>query len=109
MYYYAQGIKYDTDGQEIPGLPVNAMVKADDIDQVVDTISDKTGWLVSSVNSIIPFSEENPDQVHLEISTDIGFTADFLRQLANEIEASEEPLEDYESFRGVAKITWPEE
>ena len=108
MYYYAQGIKYDTDGQEIPGLPVNVMVKADDIDQVVDTISDKTGWLVSSVRSIIPFSEENPDQVHLEISTDLGFTADFLRELANAIENGD-PFEDYETFRGVAKITWPQE
>lgn len=108
MYYYAQGIKYDTDGQEIPELPVNMMVKADDIDQVVDTISDKTGWLVSSVRSIIPFSEENPDQVHLEISTDLGFTADFLRELANAIENGD-PFEDYETFRGVAKITWPEE
>ena len=108
MYFYAMGIQYDTDGLEIAGLPCNLMVEADDIDQVVDKISDKTGWLVSSVRSIIPFSEENPDQVHLEISTDIGFTADFLRQLANEIEASEEPLEDYESFRGVARITWPD-
>ena len=108
MYYYAQGIKYDTDGQEIPGLPVNMMVKADDIDQVVDIISDKTGWLVSSVRSIIPFSEENPDQVRLEISTDLGFTADFLRELANAIEEGE-PFEDYETFRGVAKITWPQE
>ena len=108
MYYYAQGIKYDTDGQEIPGLQVNMMVKADDIDQVVDIISDKTGWLVSSVRSIIPFSEENPDQVRLEISTDLGFTADFLRELANAIEEGE-PFEDYETFRGVAKITWPQE
>lgn len=106
MYYYAQGIKYDTDGQEIPGLPVNMMVKADDIDQVVDIISDKTGWLVSSVCSIIPFSEENSDQVHLEISTDLGFTADFLRELANAIENGN-PFEDYETFRGVAKIIWP--
>lgn len=106
MYYYAQGIKYDTDGQEIPGLPVNMMVKADDIDQVVDIISDKTGWLVSSVCSIVPFSEENPDQVQLQISTDLGFTADFLRELANAIENGE-PFEDYETFRGVAKITWP--
>lgn len=107
MYYYAQGIKYDTDGQEIPGLPVNMMVKADDIDQAVDIISDKTGWLVESVRSIIPFSDENPAQVHLEISTDLGYTADFLRQLANEIEAGDEP-EDYETFRGVARISWPD-
>lgn len=108
MYFYAQGIKYDTDGQEIAGLPVNMMVKADDIDQVVDIISDRTGWLVSSVCSIIPLSEENPEQVHLQISTDLGFTADFLRELANAIENGN-PFEDYETFRGVAKITWPEE
>lgn len=109
MRYYAMGIKYDTDGMEIPGLPANLMVEADDIDEVVDKISDQTGWLVSSVQSIIPFSEGDPAQVHLEISTDLGHTADFLRQLANAIEESDEPLEDYESFRGVATISWPEE
>lgn len=107
MYYYAQGIKYDTDGQEIPGLQTSMMVEADDIDQVVDRISDKTGWLVESVCSIVPFSEENPAQVRLEISTDLGFTADFLRQLANDIEAGDEP-KDFETFRGVARITWPD-
>ena len=107
MHYYAMGIQYDTDGLEIAGLPVNLMVEADDIDEVVDIISDKTGWLVSTVRSIIPFSEETPDQVHLQISTDIGFTADFLRQLANVIEESEDEIRDYESFRGVATISWP--
>lgn len=103
------GIKYDTDGLEIAGLPTNMMVEADDIDQVVDIISDKTGWLVSSVRSIIPFSQGNPAQVHLEISTDLGFTADFLRDLANAIEESEDEFGDYETFRGVATISWPEE
>lgn len=116
MYYYAQGIKYDTTDSrgefDFSGLnanlPVNMMVEADSIDEVVDKISDKTGWLVLSVSSIIPFSEENPDQVHLQISTDLGFTADFLRELANAIENGD-TFEDYETFRGVAKITWPEE
>lgn len=108
MKYYATGIQYDTDGQEIAELPKNLMVVADDIDEVVDRISDITGWLVKSVNSIIPFSEECPDQVQLQISTDLGFTADFLRELANAIEESD-PFEDYETFRGVAKIIWPEE
>ena len=107
MYFYASDIEYDTDGQEIPGLQTSMMVEADDIDEVVDKISNKTGWLVKSVRSIIPFSEENPAQVHLEISTGLGFTADFLRQLANEIEDGDEP-EDYETFRGVARITWPD-
>lgn len=109
MHYYAMGIKYDTDGLEIAGLPTNLMVEAEDIDQVVDKISDMTGWLVSSVRSIIPFSEETPDQVHLEISTDIGYTADFLRELATVIEESEDEVGDYETFRGVATISWPSE
>ena len=108
MHFYAMGIQYDTDGLEIAGLPTNMMVEADDIEEVVDKISDKTGWLVSTVRSIIPFSEGDPTQVHLEISTDLGFTADFLRELANAIEESEDEIGDYESFRGVATISWPE-
>jgi hypothetical protein len=57
------------------------------------------------------YADETPNQVQLTISTDLGFTADFLRELANAIENDEndEPFEDYETFRGVAKITWPEE
>ena len=54
------------------------------------------------------FDNETPDQVQLTISTDLGYTADFLRQLANAIEASDCDIEDYETYRGVAKITWPE-
>lgn len=107
MYYYAQGIKYPTTDPINANLPTEMLVKADSIDEVVDTISDKTGWPVLSVRSIIPFSKENPDQVHLEISTDLGFTADFLRELANAIE-NNGPFESYETLRGVAKITWPE-
>lgn len=55
----------------------------------------------------IILNEENPEQVQLRISTDWGYTADFLRQLAIEIESSKEPFTDYESFRGVAQIVWP--
>ena len=106
--FYVMGIQYDTDGLEIAGLPTNLMVEADDIEEVVDKISDKTGWLVSSVHSIIPCRDENPDQVHLDISTDIGFTADFLRKLADAIENSGEEIEDYVTFRGFAAIEWPE-
>ena len=51
---------------------------------------------------------ENPAQVQLTISTDYGFTADFLRQLANEIEASDNELTCFETFRGSATIVWPE-
>ena len=116
MYYYAQGIKYhNTDSQGefdfrclTANLPTEMLVKADSIDKVVDIITNKTGWLVSSVDSIVPFGKETHYQVHLDISTDIGFTADFLRELANAIE-NNEPLENYETLRGVAKITWPKE
>jgi len=52
-------------------------------------------------------NDECPEQVQIKISTDWGFTADFLRQLASEIENSEEPFTDYENFRGVAQIEWP--
>lgn len=54
------------------------------------------------------YDDETPEQVQLTISTDYGFTADFLRELANEIENSDNDIEDYETFRGVAKIEWPE-
>ena len=107
MKYYAMGIQYDTDGQEIAGLPTNLMVDAEDIDEVVDIISDKTGWLVETLDRIVPVDDENPDQVQLHISTDIGYTADFLRQLANAIEESN-PFLDYETYRGVARISWPD-
>ena len=53
--FFAMGIKYDTDGLEIPGLPPNMVVMCEDEDQVVDYISDKTGWLVESVKSITEF------------------------------------------------------
>ena len=108
MKYYAMGIQYDTDGLEIAGLPTNLMVETDDIEQVVDKISDETGWLVETLDRIVPVDDENPDQVQLCISTDIGYTADFLRELANAIEESETPFRDYETFRGVASISWPE-
>jgi len=54
------------------------------------------------------FENETPDQVQLTISTDLGYTADFLRYLANAIENSKDEIRDYETFRGVAKIEWPE-
>lgn len=107
MKYFAMGIQYDTDGQEIAGLPTNLMVEADDIEQVVDIISDKTGWLVETLDRIVPVDDENPEQVRLHISTDIGYTADFLRELANAIEESD-PFRDYETFRGFASISWPD-
>lgn len=54
--FFAMGIKYDTDGLEIAGLPCNMVVECEDEDEVVDIISDKTGWLVESVMSISELS-----------------------------------------------------
>jgi hypothetical protein len=54
------------------------------------------------------FESETPDQVVLHIQTDLGYTADFLRYLANAIENSETDIRDFETFRGVAQIEWPD-
>jgi hypothetical protein len=50
--FWAVGIEYDTDG-EIVDLPENLEVECDDIEEVIDKISDETGWLVKSVKNII--------------------------------------------------------
>jgi hypothetical protein len=49
--FLAIGIKYDTDGYRVK-LPKNMVVECDDEDEVVDAISDETGWLVESVEDI---------------------------------------------------------
>ena len=46
-------------------------------------------------------------QVTLRIQTDYGFTADYLRELANQIEEQGEELTTHETFRGCAEIEWP--
>ena len=46
-------------------------------------------------------------QVRITITTDYGYTADFLRTLANAIEEGDE-MDMYETYRGVADIEWPE-
>ena len=46
-------------------------------------------------------------QVTLTITTDEGFTAGFLRDLADAIEESETPLRTYETYHGCAEISWP--
>lgn len=46
-------------------------------------------------------------QVKLTITTDLGFTADFLRELANRIEIGEDSPTYYENFNGLAEISWP--
>lgn len=45
-------------------------------------------------------------QVKLTITTDYGFTADFLRELANQIEEEGESLTEYETSKGCADIEW---
>lgn len=45
--------------------------------------------------------------VDLKISTDLGFTAEFLRDLANYIEESDGEPTQFETFRGCAEISWP--
>lgn len=52
--------------------------------------------------------EEDIPQVQIRISTDYGYTADFLRELANAIEEGEE-FTDFETYRGSACIQWPQE
>jgi hypothetical protein len=49
--FIAIGIKYDTDGVDVI-LPKNLIVECSDIEEVVDRVSDKTGWLVESVSDI---------------------------------------------------------
>lgn len=55
--FWVVGIEYDTDG-EIVDLPENLEVECDDEvdafdDEVIDAVSDITGWLVKSVKDII--------------------------------------------------------
>ena len=55
--YIVRGIKYDTTGtgllpEESVTLPKNLTVYCDDEEEVIDTISDWTGYLVESVESI---------------------------------------------------------
>ena len=49
--------------------------------------------------------EDYIPQVRIKISSDLGYTAQFLRQLADEIEAGK-PI-DFETYRGVASFEWP--
>lgn len=48
-------------------------------------------------------------QVTLRITTDYGFTADFLRGLANQIEEEGESLTVYETAKGCAEVEWPDD
>lgn len=48
-------------------------------------------------------------QVRLSISTDLYYTADFLRELANAIEDEGDELTEFETYRGIAEIDWEED
>ena len=48
------------------------------------------------------------EKVNLTIRTDKGFTADFLRQLANVIEENEEDILGYTAIHGTAKLEYEE-
>ena len=50
--FCATGIVYDTDGVKVKGLPTILVVECEDEEEVVDAISDKTGWCVKSVEGI---------------------------------------------------------
>lgn len=52
MQYKATGIVYATDGPLDFDLPTTMIVDVEDEDLVVDAISDETGFLVESVESI---------------------------------------------------------
>lgn len=44
------------------------------------------------------------EQVYITITCDEGYTADFLRQLANELEESETMDRTFETFHGIAEV-----
>lgn len=50
--FYVTGIVYDTDGVVINGLPKTLVVECEDEEEVIDAISDQTGWCVESVEDI---------------------------------------------------------
>ena len=53
MQYKVTGIVYETDGEPLDfELPTTMIVDVEDEDLVVDAISDETGFLVKSVESI---------------------------------------------------------
>lgn len=44
------------------------------------------------------------EQVHITIHCDVNYSADFLRQLANEIESCENEETDFETAHGIAEV-----
>lgn len=54
-------------------------------------------------------NEKETPQVLITLTSDLYYTADFLRELANAIEDEGTDLEHYETANGDAVINWPEE
>ena len=47
--FRATHIEWDTDGEEVEGLPTETVIEAEDEDCVADALSDKFGWCVFAV------------------------------------------------------------
>ena len=65
-------------------------------------------WFLCIIVVTIKITNMKETQVLLKISTDVGFTAEFLRKLANRIEECGDNPTLFETFEGCAEISWPE-
>ncbi len=52
--------------------------------------------------------KETP-QVVIKVTTDLYYTAEFLRELANQIENEGCDLTEMETANGMAEVEWPDE
>ena len=59
--FHVTGIIYDADAAGLV-LPTSMTVECEDIDEVIDRVSDITGWLVESVDDIREVTEEPAQQ-----------------------------------------------
>lgn len=64
MLFKVHNIKWDCDGENPKdlNLPIkSAQIESDDIDDVIDALSDEYGFLIESVGSIWCFKDVNND------------------------------------------------
>lgn len=54
-------------------------------------------------------NEKETPQVVVKVTTDLYYTAEFLRELANAIEDEGTDLTEMETANGMAEVEWPEE
>lgn len=52
---------------------------------------------------------ENTPQVVIKVTTDLYYTAEFLRELATAIEDEGTDLTEMETANGMAEVEWPDE